>query len=278
MKNPGSSSCPPSTDGPALPIRSWCPQDRPRERLRTLGPAALSVRELLAILVGSGGAHGSALDVAGRLLSRIGRVAPEGRSPGAARRGGDVPAGGWPTLRRLAILPLGVLEEEPGIGAATAARIVAALELGRRVAAEPEGKEDPIRGPADVFARVGPLLRDLRQEEFHALLLNTQHRVIRDVLVTRGILDASLIHPREVFRAAIVESAAGVVLVHNHPSGDPTPSQEDRIVTRQLVSAGAAVGIPVLDHVIVGEGRYVSMAETGGIQASPPFAPPRRGG
>jgi DNA repair protein RadC len=112
---------------------------------------------------------------------------------------------------------------------------------------------------------MGPLLRDLRQEEFHALLLNTQHRVIRDVLVTRGILDASLIHPREVFRTAIVESAAGVILVHNHPSGDPAPSGEDRSVTRQLAAAGRAIGIPVLDHVIVGEGRWVSLGEEGGM-------------
>jgi len=112
---------------------------------------------------------------------------------------------------------------------------------------------------------MGPLLRDLRQEEFHALLLNTQHRIIRSVLVTRGILDASLIHPREVFRSAIVESAAGVILVHNHPSGDPSPSKEDRVVTRELVAAGSAVGIPVLDHVIVGENSFVSLAERGGI-------------
>jgi len=151
------------------------------------------------------------------------------------------------------------------VGAATAARIVGALELGRRAAAEPRELNGRIRGPRDVFQRMGPVMRDLRQEEFHALLLNTQHRVIRDVLVTRGILDASLIHPREVFRTAIVESAAGVILVHNHPSGDPTPSREDRAVTVQLSSAGRAIGIPVLDHVIVGEGRYVSLGEEGGM-------------
>jgi len=139
------------------------------------------------------------------------------------------------------------------------------MELGRRAAVESGGTDEPIRGPGDVFARVGPLLRDLRQEEFHALLLNTQHRVIRNVLVTRGILDAALIHPREVFRAAIVESAAGVILVHNHPSGDPSPSREDREVTHQLVAAGSAVGIPVLDHVIIGEGSFVSLAERGGL-------------
>jgi len=104
-----------------------------------------------------------------------------------------------------------------------------------------------------------PRLRGLQQEEFHALVLNTRHRVVREVAVTRGILDASLIHPREVFRIAVVEGAAGVVLVHNHPSGDPTPSSEDRAVTRQLVEAGRALGIPVLDHVVIGDGTFRSV-------------------
>jgi DNA repair protein RadC len=228
------------------PISRWSEGDRPRERLRSLGPNALSIRELLAILVGSGGKSGSALDVADHLLNQLG-----GPAPGS--------------LRRLATLPQGVLEAQPGVGFATGSRIVAAMELGRRAAADPGGGDEPIRGPEDVFARLGPLLRDLRQEEFHALLLNTQHRVIRTVLVTRGILDAALIHPREVFREAIVESAAGVILVHNHPSGDPSPSREDRVVTRQLAAAGSAVGIPVLDLVILGGGSFVSMAERGGL-------------
>ena len=241
-----------------LPIHSWAPSDRPRERLRALGPGGLSTRELLAILIGSGGAGGSALDVADRVLARA--TSPS-HPPIVAE-----PAPREPSLRRLATLPPGALEAEPGVGRATTARIHAALELGRRAAAEPAEANGRIRGPGDVFARMGPLLRDLRQEEFHALLLNTQHRVLRDALVTRGILDASLIHPREVFRAAIVESAAGIILVHNHPSGDPTPSGEDRAVTRQLTAAGRAIGIPVLDHVIVGEGRFVSLGEEGGME------------
>jgi DNA repair protein RadC len=161
-----------------------------------------------------------------------------------------------------------MLEREPGIGTATSARILAALELGRRAASDSVGQEDPIRGPEDVFRRMGPLLRDLKQEEFHALLLTTQHRIARTVLVTRGILDAALVHPREVFRPAIVEGSAGVILVHNHPSGDPAPSREDRLVTEQMMGAGRAVGIPVLDHVIVGAEGYVSMAETGGLSVS----------
>ena len=219
------------------PIHRWPATERPRERLSTLGPRALATRELLAILVGSGDRIGSALDIADRILAR---------SQGS--------------LRRMASLPTGGLCELPGVGTAISARIQAALELGRRASAETSPESDPIRGPADVFRRMGPGLRDLQHEEFHALLLNTQHKVIRDVLVTKGLLDASLIHPREVFKPAIVESAAGVILVHNHPSGDPAPSTEDRTVTRQLASAGRAIGIPVLDHVIVGEGSLVSLA------------------
>ncbi len=171
------------------------------------------------------------------------------------------------SFRVLATIPPGVLETYPGIGPATASRIMAALELGRRAASESVSQDSPVRGPEDVFIRVGPLMRDLKQEEFHALLLNTQHRVIRNVLVTRGILDAALIHPREVFRPAVIESAAGVILVHNHPSGDPSPSREDRVVTDQMVAAGAAVGIPVLDHVIIGGRSFVSLAEKGGLAA-----------
>lgn len=221
-----------------LPIRAWCVHDRPRERLRAVGARHLSVRELLALLVGSGGPGASAFQVAEAVLARV-----EG------------------SIRDLAALDAGSLETVPGVGTATAARILAALELGRRAGASRAEPGDRIRGPADVFRRMGPRLRDLAQEEFHALLLNTRHRVVREVAVTRGILDASLIHPREVFRPAVVEGAAAVILVHNHPSGDPTPSAEDRAVTRQLTEAGRALGIPVLDHVIVGEGSFTSLAE-----------------
>ena len=222
------------------PIHRWPAAERPRERLSTLGPRALATRELVAILVGSGDRIGSALDIADRILART-----EG------------------SLRRMSSLPTGGLCELPGVGAAIASRIQAALELGRRAGAETALETDRIRGPADVFRRMGPNLRDLQHEEFHALLLNTQHKVIRDVLVTKGLLDSSLIHPREVFKPAIVESAAGVILVHNHPSGDPAPSAEDRAVTRQLASAGRAIGIPVLDHVVVGSGAWVSLAQEG---------------
>ena len=116
-----------------------------------------------------------------------------------------------------------------------------------------------------MFDRMEPRLRDLPQEEFHALLLSARHSVIGEVCITRGILDASLIHPREVFRPAITQSAAAIILVHNHPSGDPTPSAEDRAVTKQLCAVGRTVGIAVVDHVVIGDGRYVSLADEGAL-------------
>jgi DNA repair protein RadC len=222
----------------ALPQEGVPSHDRPRERLRSVGAGNLSLRELLALLIGSGSAGASALDVAERL---------------AGLTGGS--------LQRLGAMDVGDLERVPGVGRATAARLLASLELGRRAAAEPCGHAAPLRGPADVFARMGPRLRDAAQEEFHALLLNSRHRVLREVLVTRGILDSALIHPREVLRPAVAEGAAGIILVHNHPSGDPAPSAEDRAVTRQLAAAGRAVGIPVLDHVVVSRGGYASLAD-----------------
>ena len=222
--------------------RAAADADRPRERLRALGTGALAVHELVALLVGSGGASGSAAAVASRLLEAVGG-----------------------SLRRLATLDVAALERVWGVGSATAARVLGALELGRRAASESPAERDRIRGPGDVYQRYGPRLRDLPQEEFHALLLDTRHRVVREVCVTRGTLDASLISPREVFRLAVVEGAAAVILAHNHPSGDPAPSPDDRAVTRQIAEAGRALGIPVLDHVIVGDGRFASLAEEGGL-------------
>ncbi len=203
-----------------------------------MGAAALSSRELLAILVGSGGAGRSAVEVAGEALSS---------------------ADG--SLRCLASRSAAEIAAVRGVGPAVAARIAAALELGRRMMREGPAERARIRGPRDVFDQCGPTLQDLAQEEFRILLLNTQHAVTREIVVTRGVLDGSLVHPREVFRHAIAERAAAIILVHNHPSGDPTPSAEDRACTDQLVAAGRVIGIPVVDHVVVGDGRYVSFAE-----------------
>ena len=219
--------------------------ERPRERLNSAGASALSTRELLAIIIGSGTEARSAVDVAASLLQS---------SDGS--------------LRQLAGASSTELQRIPGIGPAVTARLLAALELGRRLAREGPTERPRIRGPRDVYDICAPALLDLKQEEFRVLLLNTQHAVLRELVVTRGTLDASVVHPREVFRAAITESAAAVVLVHNHPSGDPTPSREDRDVTDQLAGAGRLVGIPVLDHVVIGDGRYVSFVEAGLLAAT----------
>jgi DNA repair protein RadC len=234
-------------------IKEWPTAERPRERLTQLGPGALASRELLAIQIETGTpAVGgrparSAIDLAGDVLRHF-----EGE-------------GGGP-LRRIGVASLTEICRISGIGGAKATRIAAALELGRRASQEALPDRERIRSAADVYEQVRLRMRDLSHEEFHVLLLNTQNMILRHLQVTRGTLDASLVHPREVFRAAITEAAASLIVIHNHPSGDPTPSAEDRAVTRQLVEAGRLVGIEVLDHVVVGEGRYVSFAEAGLMQ------------
>ena len=224
----------------ALTIRELPRSERPRERLKALGAQSLSAAELLAIVIGSGTGRRSAL-----------------------RLGQEVLAAADGSLRRLALQPVAAMTALPGIGAARAVAVHAALELGRRLAAESREDGAPLRCPRDVFAAYAPRLEDLPVEEFHVAVLDAQHRMERDVAVTRGILNSSLVHPREVFREAIAERAAAIVLVHNHPSGDPTPSLDDRVVTEQLVAAGRLLDIPVHDHVIIGRGRYVSFAEAG---------------
>jgi DNA repair protein RadC len=223
-----------------LTIRELPRSDRPRERLVDLGAHALSTAELLAIVVGTGGRGRSALRVGQAIL-------------GAAQG----------SLRRLATRPVAALTAHVGVGRARAVVIHAALELGRRMAAENRDEGTPIRSPKDVVAIFAPRLEDLPVEEFHVAVLDAQHRLERDVSVTRGILNSSLVHPREVFREAIAERAAAIILIHNHPSGDPTPSADDRNVTDQLVAAGRLLDIPVHDHVIIGRGRYTSFAEAG---------------
>ncbi len=221
-------------------IRELPRAERPRERLKGLGPQALSSAELLAIVLGSGTSTASAIGVAQAVLER---------------------ADG--SLRRVASQPVASLTEVPGVGPARAVAIHAALELGRRLSDEGRDEGVPIRSPRDVYHAYVGKLQDLAVEEFHVAVLDAQHRLDRDIMVTRGILNSSLVHPREVFREAIAERAAAIVLVHNHPSGDPTPSPEDRAVTDQLVAAGRLLDIPVHDHIIVGRGRFVSFAEAG---------------
>lgn len=228
------------TGGVSLRLAEQATTDRPRERFWTLGATVLTTRELVAIVLGTGGPGRDVLVVAGELLVRV---------DGSLRRLGGRP---WAEVARL-----------PGVGRAKAARLAAALELGRRAAVEADPAPVRVRGPADVQRWCGPRLRDLAVEEFRVLALGSQSQVLADLLITRGLLNSALVHPREVFRAAIAEAAAGIIVVHNHPSGDPTPSAEDRVVTRQLVDAGRLLDVPVFDHVIVGGDRYVSFAEAG---------------
>jgi DNA repair protein RadC len=170
---------------------------------------------------------------------------------------------GGGSLRQLAARPGAELTLSPGVGPVKAARLLAAFELAARLLQEQRPAQPRVRDPADVAALLGPRLRDLAVEEFHVLALDSQSRVQRDVLVTRGLLNSALVHPREVFRAAIAEAAAGIIVVHNHPSGDPTPSPEDQAVTRQLVQAGKLLDLPVYDHVIVAGDRWLSFVAAG---------------
>jgi DNA repair protein RadC len=224
----------------ALPVSILAEVDRPRERLWSLGPVALTTAELLAILLGTGGGGHDVLAVASKLL--------------------EVSEG---SLRRLAQRPIAELLRCPGIGPTKAGRLVAAFELASRTWREERLPAQRIREPEDVIRLFGTRLRDLQVEEFHLIALDSQSQVLREVLITRGLLNSSLVHPREVFRPAIAEAAAGIIVVHNHPSGDPTPSAEDRAATNQLVSAGQLLDLPVYDHVIIAGDRFVSFAAAG---------------
>lgn len=216
--------------------------DRPRERLLAFGAEALSAAELLALVLRTGARGRDALDVARHLLDRSG------------------------SLDRLESAGARELAGAPGVGAAKAAALVAAFELGRRCATTRLAEGAALRGPEDVFRHFAPRLRRLPQERFGVVLLDGRHRVIGEEMVSQGTLTASLVHPREVFRPALRACAAALILVHNHPSGDPSPSAEDRAVTRRLARAGELLGIRVLDHVIVAERGYASLREEGSLE------------
>lgn len=210
--------------------------DRPREKLERLGAQALGDNELLAIVLGHGRANVSALDLANALLTRGGL-----RAVLRAR---------YDELRRV-----------PGIGAARAAQVLAAIELGRRALTRLEEERPRLVSPKAVAEYLGPQFGGGPVEQFGVLLLDTKRRVIRAAVLSVGTLDASIVHPREVFREATVAGAAALVLFHNHPSGDPEPSDDDRILTERLVAAGVLMGIDVLDHVILADTKYFSFRE-----------------
>lgn len=227
-----------------LGITQWPETERPRERLLTQGADALTDAQLLAILLRVGRQRSSAVQVGLEILDRLGGLS------GLVRCGIDE------------------LCAVPGVGAAKAAQLKAALALGKRALASPLSRGTKITSSRDLFEHYHPTLRDLRHEIFKVVLLDAKHAIVRDATVSEGSLTLSIVHPREVFTMAVKESAAAVIFLHNHPSGDPTPSQEDRVLTARLVSAGEVLGIRVLDHIVVGDGRYVSFADQGWLNES----------
>ena len=209
--------------------------DRPREKLERTGVDALGDNELLAVLIGHGTAHVGALGVANCLLTAAGGV------HGLTRMHRDE------------------LAEVPGVGAAVAARIMAALELGRRTLTLSPAERPRLATPHETAQFLIPHFSAHPVERFGVLLLDARHRLIRVQLLSTGTRDASLVHPREVFREATLAAASAIVLFHNHPSGDATPSGEDMALTRRMVSAGLLMGIDVVDHVILADNRYASL-------------------
>jgi DNA repair protein RadC len=214
-------------------------QDRPRERLAQLGPSALSTAELLAIVLRTGVDGESALALARRLLARHGGIA------GLAR------------------VSLSQLVAEKGIGTAKAAQLQAALELGRRLTLAAPEERPQVRSPGDAAALLVPLIGHKEQEHFWVLFLDTRNRVLGSEGIYKGSLNQSQVRVGEVFREAVRRNCAAIIVAHNHPSGDPAPSPEDVAVTRDLVAAGQLLGIEVLDHLVVGCQRWVSLRERG---------------
>ncbi|MCL2337928.1 MAG: DNA repair protein RadC [Firmicutes bacterium] len=212
---------------------------RPRERLLKVGAQFLSDVELLAIMLRTGSADASAIDLAAGLLGHFGG------------------------LRQLLDASVEELSVFKGVGPAKVAQIKAALELGRRIAMSTALEKPAIKSPENAAALVMEEMRHLDREHFWALLLNTKNQVLAKEVISIGTLNFSAIHPRELFKAAIKRSAAGVILVHNHPSGDPAPSRQDIEATARLVEAGNIIGIEVLDHLVVGDNKFISFKAQG---------------
>ena len=214
--------------------------ERPRERLQKLGVEALSAQEILAVILGRGIAGESVMVTTQRLLSRFGN------------------------LKGIADASLEELAQVKGIGLDKAAQIKAAFELANRLEGYTEAGERPIvKTPEDVAGLMRARLKGKKKEHFLALLLDTRNRLIKMAEISIGSLDTSIVHPREVFKEAIVASAAAVIFVHNHPSGDPTASEDDIKLNKRLAEAGGIVGIDVLDHIIIGDKKFLSLKREG---------------
>ena len=220
-------------------MKDVAPHDRPREKLERLGASGLGDNELLALVIGSGSRDADALGLANGLLMR---------------------AGGLHGLPRLGA---GDLRDVPGVGPARAAQVLAAVELGRRTLTRVATRRPRFTSPRQMAAYLLPQYGTAPVEQFGIVMLDTKHHVIRVKLVSSGSLDQTIVHPREVFKEATAALAAAIVLFHNHPSGDPTPSPDDLLLTTRMVSAGDIMGIDVVDHIILADQRYFSLVEAG---------------
>lgn len=216
-------------------LKELSQEQRPRERLQKYGSAALSDAELLAIILKVGNKQENVIDMSHRLISQFG-------------------------LEHLAQCSLTELQQTKGIGKAKSCEILAVFELAKR-ANICRFESQIIKSAKEVFNYFHPKLGNNTQEQFCLLLLDTKNKIIKEEIVSLGLLNASLVHPREVFKSAIKESANSIIVVHNHPSGDPQPSEEDIEITKKLIDAGELLGIKVLDHVIIGREGYWSWKE-----------------
>ncbi|MBI4665964.1 MAG: DNA repair protein RadC [Nitrospinae bacterium] len=219
-------------------IKQWPESDRPREKLMTNGPSSLSDSELLAILIGSGSGERNAMDLARDLLKK------------------------FEDLSGLESASIEEIRKVRGIGPVKAITVKAGLELGRRFSgASKNAISSPVRASEDVANIYLPQMKNLKKEVFRVALLNTRNKIVKTVTISEGGLAAAVVEPREVFAPAIREAASAVILMHNHPSGDPEPSDDDINLTRRLVSAGKLMNIKVLDHIVFGDGRYYSFSD-----------------
>ena len=211
------------------------PQDeRPIERLIACGPEALSTAEIMAIVIRCGTRGENVVDLASRLLNSCG------------------------SMKNLACADFAELASVKGIGRVKAAQLKAAIELGKRVVLADFQEKKQVENPEDIVNMLMPKMRYLHKEEFRAVFLDTRNRILDVVTISVGSLDTSIVHPREVFREAVRRSSASVIFVHNHPSGDPVPSEEDIAVTKRLMQAGELLGVQVLDHIVIGDNVFVS--------------------
>ena len=213
--------------------------DRPRERLAALGPQALTNAELIAILLRVGVKGENAVTVGQRLLKKFGGLSGLHRAPFAE------------------------LKKQHGLGEAKAAQIKAAIELGRRLTLESPEERPTINSPADAAALVAYEMSALEQEHLRVILLDRRNRVLETVEIYKGSVNSSQVRVGEVFKEAIRKNASALIVIHNHPSGDPTPSPDDVAVTRAIVQAGKMLDVDVLDHMVIGQGKWVSLKERG---------------